>query len=163
MCRFGFSLSKTVVRPRKQKPFKPRTRLRHTLHAVWDLCSLCPFFCDFTIIKNVSPQETNHQQNSALSGRLKTLYCVHQQNPHRSNLMKLPVLFLGHGNPMTAIEHTVYSESWLKERLAPWVIPIQKSKLTRRRAADSTDSTARRDNEVRLFFWIGISGLKRLF
>ena len=36
------------------------------------------------------------------------------------------------------------------------IIPIQKSKLTRRRAADSTDSTARRDNEVRLFFWIGI-------
>ena len=36
------------------------------------------------------------------------------------------------------------------------LIPIQKSKLTRRRAADSTDSTARRDNEVRLFFWIGI-------
>lgn len=26
--------------------------------------------------------------------------------------MKLPVLFLGHGNPMNAIEHTVYSESW---------------------------------------------------
>ena len=36
------------------------------------------------------------------------------------------------------------------------LIPIQKSKLTRRRAADSTNSTARRDNEVRLFFWIGI-------
>ncbi|WP_207894342.1 hypothetical protein, partial [Uruburuella suis] len=29
--------------------------------------------------------------------------------------------------------------------------------ITRRRAADSTDSTARRDNEVRLFFWIGIN------
>jgi hypothetical protein len=66
----------------------------------------------FRLSKNVSPQETNHQQNSALSGRLKTLYCVHHQNPHRSNLMKLPVLFLGHGNPMNAIEHTVYSESW---------------------------------------------------
>ena len=39
-------------------------------------------------------------------------------------------------------------------------IPIQKSKLTRRRAADSTDSTARRDNEVRLFFWIGIISRK---
>ena len=37
------------------------------------------------------------------------------------------------------------------------IIPIQKSKLTRRRAADSTTSTARRDNEVRLFFWIGIT------
>ena len=36
------------------------------------------------------------------------------------------------------------------------MIPIQKSKLTRRRAADSTDSTARRGNEVRLFFWIGM-------
>ena len=36
------------------------------------------------------------------------------------------------------------------------LIPIQKSKLTRRRAADSTTSTARRGNEVRLFFWIGI-------
>jgi hypothetical protein len=33
-----------------------------------------------------------------------------------------------------------------------YLIPIQKSKLTRRRAADSTDSKARRDNEVRLFF-----------
>ena len=42
------------------------------------------------------------------------------------------------------------------------LIPIQKSKLTRRRAADSTDSTARRDNEVRLFFWIGITALTRL-
>ena len=39
------------------------------------------------------------------------------------------------------------------------IIPIQKNKLTRRRAADSTDSTARRDNEVRLFFWIGITWL----
>ena len=37
------------------------------------------------------------------------------------------------------------------------VIPIQKGKLTRRRACDSTDSTARRDNEVRLFFWIGMT------
>jgi hypothetical protein len=39
------------------------------------------------------------------------------------------------------------------------VIPIQKSKLTRRRACDSTDSTARRENEVRLFFldWCEIS------
>ena len=37
------------------------------------------------------------------------------------------------------------------------LIPVQKSKLTRRRAADSTTSTARRDNEVRLFFWIGIT------
>ena len=37
-------------------------------------------------------------------------------------------------------------------------MPIQKSKLTRRQAADTTDSTARRDNEVRLFFWIGIIG-----
>ena len=32
------------------------------------------------------------------------------------------------------------------------LIPIQKSKLTRRRAEDSTPSTARRANEVRLFF-----------
>ena len=39
------------------------------------------------------------------------------------------------------------------------MIPIQKSKLTRRRACDSTDSTARRENEVRLFFldWCEIS------
>ena len=42
------------------------------------------------------------------------------------------------------------------------LIPIQKSKLTRRRAANSTDSTARRDNEVRLFFWIGITGVIKL-
>ena len=28
-------------------------------------------------------------------------------------------------------------------------------------ACDSTDSTARRDNEVRLFFWIGITPANR--
>ena len=42
-----------------------------------------------------------------------------------------------------------------------WIIPIQKSKLTRRRACDSTDGTARRDNEVRLFFWIGIIPIRK--
>jgi hypothetical protein len=36
------------------------------------------------------------------------------------------------------------------------LIPNLKNKIIRRRAADSTDSTARRGNEVRLFFWIGM-------
>ena len=49
------------------------------------------------------------------------------------------------------------SNFWGAVQVSDGLIPIQKSKLTRRRAADSTDSTARRDNEVRLFFWIGIS------
>ncbi|WP_281785001.1 hypothetical protein, partial [Uruburuella suis] len=38
------------------------------------------------------------------------------------------------------------------------LIPNLKNKIIRRRAADSTDSTARRGNEVRLFFWIGMKG-----
>ena len=29
-------------------------------------------------------------------------------------------------------------------------------------ACDSTDSTARRDNEVRLFFWIGMKAFQRV-
>ena len=29
-------------------------------------------------------------------------------------------------------------------------------------ACDSTDSTARRDNEVRLFFWIGMKCIKKV-
>ena len=35
-------------KPYKQKPFKPRAWLR-TLHTIWDLCVLYPFFFDVTI------------------------------------------------------------------------------------------------------------------
>ena len=41
------------------------------------------------------------------------------------------------------------------------IIPIRKNKITRRRAEDSTPSTARRDNAVRLFFRMGIIQINR--
>jgi len=34
-------------------------------------------------------------------------------NPHmKSNTKKMPVIFLGHGNPMYAIESNIYSQAW---------------------------------------------------
>ena len=46
-------------------------------------------------------------------------------------------------------------------RPALFLIPIRKNKITRRRAEDSTPSTARRDNAVRLFFRMGIIQINR--
>ena len=43
----------------------------------------------------------------------------------------------------------------------PALYPFEKNKITRRRAEDSTPSTARRDNAVRLFFRMGIIQINR--